>query len=204
MPLPTKADVVAYWMRDDRLFREHELLLDWGEPSCWACSYGWDGKYDLNDAHVSYDELPRLWLPVPLQRCHITPRSLGGSDDPANLVLMCAECHDLAPDLACPELLFRWMRAQCWLTRRMRRMEQAMKDLGVDTEDEAVMQRFTDTIRSGEFKAWQSGRAGLHRRQLPPYGSGVSESTLVAVVLQFMDERGTPLIPLHPWKLRHA
>lgn len=45
-----------------------------------------------------------------LQRCHLTPHALGGSDtDPANFVLLCGRCHAEAPDHVDGEMMRRWV-----------------------------------------------------------------------------------------------
>jgi 5-methylcytosine-specific restriction endonuclease McrA len=68
-------EIVDYWKeRQD----ECGLSVDWGEAEerCWRCGY----KKNL-------------------QRCHIIPDSLGGKDEPANLVLLCERCHIDAPNV---------------------------------------------------------------------------------------------------------
>ena len=63
---------------------------DWDEAAsrCWRC--GRDSK---------------------LQQCHIVPRSIGGSDEPSNMVALCSRCHDEAPDVASPEMLWMWIKS---------------------------------------------------------------------------------------------
>ena len=57
---------------------ESDLSVDWAEAEeiCWRC--GCKRK---------------------LQRCHIIPDSLGGKDEPSNLVLLCERCHIDAPNV---------------------------------------------------------------------------------------------------------
>jgi len=60
-----------------------------------------------------------------LQKCHITPKSAGGSDEESNIIPLCAPCHDEAPDVeGNPEAMFDWIRDTCvpfygtyWTTR---------------------------------------------------------------------------------------
>ena len=91
MTIPKKSEIFLHWKQ-----WLHDNGFDWGEPSCWACGKWWVTKYDITDPHVSDEELAKNYDRVkPLQRCHIVPRSLGGSDDVSNLFLMCKECHNL-------------------------------------------------------------------------------------------------------------
>src|SRR5262245_26597388 len=93
--LPTRSEIFEHWKK--RLIKLG-FLIDWGEPSCWACGFHYDDKYDIRHSDVSWKVLLKGWERIPLQRCHIVPRSLGGSDKAHNLFLMCRECHDTAPN----------------------------------------------------------------------------------------------------------
>ena len=44
------------------------------------------------------------------QRCHIVPSSLGGRDEPDNIVALCAMCHDEAPNVSDPRAMWEWIR----------------------------------------------------------------------------------------------
>ena len=63
---------------------------------------------DWSDAHT---HCIRCGYPRKLQRCHIVPRMLGGSDDPSNLIGLCAQCHDEQPDVADPDEVWRWIKS---------------------------------------------------------------------------------------------
>jgi hypothetical protein len=47
-----------------------------------------------------------------IERCHIVPKSLGGSNDPLNLVLLCSQCHKKSPDTNLPEIMFDWFESE--------------------------------------------------------------------------------------------
>src|SRR5699024_4292664 len=82
-----KHEIVDYWFsRVD----ECELSVDAAEAHerCWRCGY----KRGL-------------------ERCHIVPSSLGGSDEPSNLVLLCKRCHLENPNVSDPEIMWDWIRA---------------------------------------------------------------------------------------------
>lgn len=46
-----------------------------------------------------------------LQRCHIVPDSLGGKDEPGNIVLLCERCHKEGPNVSDPQIMWDWIRA---------------------------------------------------------------------------------------------
>ncbi|WP_420646044.1 HNH endonuclease [Vibrio parahaemolyticus] len=84
-------EVVEYWRDKPNSFG---ALIDINEPTCWSCGQPWEGRHDvLRGSYL------RGWRKAPLQICHVIPKSLGGDEHPSNLVLMCKECHDLAPIL---------------------------------------------------------------------------------------------------------
>lgn len=45
-----------------------------------------------------------------LERCHIVPYSLGGSNEPSNYFLMCSKCHREAPNTMWPEIFYEWIQ----------------------------------------------------------------------------------------------
>lgn len=102
----THREIVDYWAR-----HQHEcgLSVDWAEAEklCWRCAH----KRNL-------------------QRCHIIPRALGGEEIPSNLVLLCAQCHAEAPNVADHNFMWVWLRAHAvpfygtyWQERGIREYE---------------------------------------------------------------------------------
>ena len=91
--LPSKAEIFEYWK--GRL-RGLGCRINWDEPGCWACGFRYGTRYDIKWSDARWDRVLRCWNNIPLQRCHVVPRSLGGTNDVSNLFLMCRECHDLA------------------------------------------------------------------------------------------------------------
>lgn len=89
-----------------------DVVVDWHEPECWACRKFIDGIYDLK----TYDKMTdaQIWgsgvVRSYLERCHIVPHALGGSDtDPSNYFLLCKKCHEEAPDTADRKNFLRWV-----------------------------------------------------------------------------------------------
>jgi hypothetical protein len=102
----THQEIVEYWESHQN---ESGLAIDWAEAKqlCWRCAQ----KRSL-------------------QRCHIVPRALGGSEEPGNLVLLCAQCHSEAPNVADPAFMWFWLRAHAvpfcgtyWYGRGLREYE---------------------------------------------------------------------------------
>lgn len=83
----TIAEAVDYWCAIED---ECGLSVDWAEAKerCWRCGC----KRNL-------------------QRCHIVPDSLGGKDEPSNIVLLCERCHGEGPNVSSPEVMWDWIRA---------------------------------------------------------------------------------------------
>ena len=80
-------EIVDYWAsRID----ECDLSVDWSEAEeyCWNCG-----------------------SPKELTRCHIVPHSLGGKDEPSNFVVLCRRCHEEAPNVEDPRIMWDWLVA---------------------------------------------------------------------------------------------
>lgn len=87
------------WIRDcwdyhSQRVSELDVAVDWGDwetehARCWCCGHT-----------------------AKLQKCHIIPRSLGGIDEPSNLVPLCAPCHDESPDVIDDREMFKWIKSQ--------------------------------------------------------------------------------------------
>ena len=83
----TKKEIVNYWTSKQD---EVGLSVDWSEANerCWRCGYN-----------------------KQLERCHIIPDSLGGKDEPSNLVLLCKRCHIESPNVEDKNFMWDWIRA---------------------------------------------------------------------------------------------
>lgn len=165
-----KAKIAEYWASAEGHARlpENAAAIDWGEPMCFAC-----GR-----CATAPDEPPELWQVwnrAMLERCHLVPASLGGADETANLVLLCASCHHDAPDVADSGYMLRWIaRREPWGARISSLTEDALADLdltGVPVEacDLAAMMAHADELR----RDWTA----LH-------GRAVSDATMVALFVE--------------------
>jgi hypothetical protein len=65
-----------------------------------------------------------------LEKCHVTPRTLGGK----HTVLLCRECHNLAPNTTNQDMFYLWCDKQDNSKRRMDELNQALNDFGATPE----------------------------------------------------------------------
>lgn len=179
--LPSKAEIFQYWK--GRL-RGLGCPINWGEPGCWACGFRYGSRYDIKWSDAGWEKVLRCWNTIPLQRCHVVPRSLGGTDEVSNLFLMCRECHDLAPNTSFPEIFFEWARAQSWDTRESAKLCAAVASFGLDG---AALQNFSEVINSEGFRSWAFCRFGLHRPQsnYGPISSRLTPATYVGLAAYY-------------------
>lgn len=129
----TRAEITDYWSRHQD---ECRLSVDWadGKVRCWRC------------AHRRR-----------LHRCHVVPRALGGSDEASNLVLLCAQCHAEAPNVADASFMWVWLRAHrvpfygtYWQERGWREYEfiyGRKPFIGIE-ESESLLARFGVALRT--------------------------------------------------------
>jgi hypothetical protein len=179
--LPSKAQIFSHWK--DR-FRDIGIFIDRGEPS-WACGFHYGIKYDVKASDASWKKILDGWERIPLQRCHIVPRSLGGSDELSNLFLMSRECHDLQPNTALPELFFEWARAQSCSVRESVKIDEALRSFDVPPEQHRDL---VQLVQSSNFKAWLGGKLGLHRPQ-SNYASvscRLSPATMIGLAVHYL------------------
>ena len=122
--MPTKSKIAKYWLYQRVKHRSYDDLSnfekkivaqDIGEPSCWACGYHENGKYDFQalpneDPKKALSRAFKTWNNASfLQRCHIVPKSKGGTDNSDNLLLLCKSCHQESPDVTNPTFMKRWV-----------------------------------------------------------------------------------------------
>jgi hypothetical protein len=179
--LPLKSQIFDHWK--DRL-PGLGITIQWGQPGCWACGFHYGARYGIKRPDTGWHEILRCWDNIPLQRCHIVPRSLGGTNEVANLFLMCRECHDLAPNTSILEIFFEWAHAQDWDARESARILAALEAFGVHSTN---YYDFNEVIISDEFTSWMSTKFGLHRPQsnYAPVSSRLTPATLVGLAVHY-------------------
>ncbi len=179
--LPSKGEIFEHWK--GRL-RGLGCRINWGEPGCWACGFRYGTRYDIKWSGAGWDKVLRCWNKIPLQRCHIVPPTLGGTNDVSNLFLMCRECHDLAPNTSFPEIFFEWARAQSSDARESAKLMAAINAFSVGG---VALQEFGEVITSEGFRSWASGRFGLHRPQsnYAPISARLTPATYVGLAAYY-------------------
>lgn len=86
------------------------------KPQKWVedCIAHWSGRVFEQDIGVDWaDAHDRCWrcgAARSLQKCHVVARQFGGSDDYSNIIPMCSECHDEAPDVTDAGEMWRWIK----------------------------------------------------------------------------------------------
>lgn len=180
--LPAKSEIFDYWK--SRL-GELGIFIDWGEPRCWACGFHYRYKYDVSNPGADWRRVLAGWDRIPLQRCHIVPRSLQGSDGVDNLFLMCRECHDAAPNTPYPDIFFEWARKQSHIQRENDKLLAAMRSFDLTEADFPNVHKI---VVSEEFQSWTSNKLGLHRPQsnYPSISSRLTPATMIGLILKYM------------------
>jgi hypothetical protein len=180
--LPLKSEIVDYWK--DRL-PKLGISIDWRQPGCWACGFHYRTRYGIKRPDASWYEILRCWNDIPLDRCHIVSRSLGGANVAANLFLMCRECHDLAPNTSIKEIFFEWAHAQDWDERESAKIQAALQSYGVRSTD---YRDFIEVITSDEFSSWMSAKFGLHppRSNYATVSARLTPATFVGLAVHYL------------------
>lgn len=168
---------------------EHRIVWDEGNPCCWAC-----GKPVFRHDKIKTNgdvELKRLWndpdVKSKLERCHIVPRALGGSDEPSNLFLLCPECHTLSPDTTNPTNFYRWVatrRENYWWGKLspvaiLKGVEESLATRGMPTLRELLSLVDAGRVDEDSLSKFANGRVGTHC-------SAVSDSTIIATATDWI------------------
>lgn len=177
MSIPTKWAIAQYWSAafGNDVFAPQ--LEDLAHPCCFAC--GWfSERWTKATAKAS-------WERATLERAHIVPRSLGGSDDPSNIILLCSPCHRDSPDWREPSAMARWIAERpdrgskeveefadwCNALQQVPEFKMLLADYEAnpDVPDDVAVQRIVEML-------WQSTRkAGMHVTE-------ISNGTKVAIL----------------------
>ena len=158
------ANILVYWR--DWIDAHH---IDIGEPSCWACKRHREDKYD------DYVDPIKGWVESALQVCHIVPHSLGGTNAPSNLFLMCPQCHDKAPNTRSRDAFLRWAEMQrSWLEQEEKEWLEAMACYYLTADEVNAF------VNSGGLQA-HSDNIGIHGKQ---WGNGpcITKSSICAII----------------------
>ncbi len=136
-------DIISYW--EARKY-EGDLGVDWcdADKRCWRCA---------NEAR--------------LQRCHIIPNSLGGVDDPSNLVLLCCRCHKEAPNANDTNMMWDWIKSTkveyydtFWGMRGLSEYEKIYNRkpfVGIKVSDEKIKEAMREAFKESSVHYGEGG-----------------------------------------------
>ncbi|QTD96949.1 HNH endonuclease signature motif containing protein [Streptomyces cyanogenus] len=170
---PGKWAIVQHWAAEPFGYEVFAPHLDAGNPCCFAC--GWHSE------RWAEGRSPRkAWERATLERAHIVPAGLGGSNAANNIILLCGPCHRDAPDWHDP-----WEMA-VWISRRA---ERASKELEhVDTwlrAAEAVplfKQALGEVVARGGSAEQTVEVMRRHTRRAVVHSGELSQGTMEAIL----------------------
>ena len=163
----TKRNIIDYWIQ---YIDECGMNFDWAEADtiCWRC--GCERK---------------------LQRCHIIPDSLGGKDEPSNFVLLCAECHQEAPNVEDKQFMWDWIKSfyspfynTFWQTRAFEEYKRIYKK---SYSDELKDRNITTDHALIEFRNLKHGRTSYHFGH--PFGNVATITGNYKMILDAFDQK---------------
>ena len=108
--MPSRIKIFKYWRSDAAIKRmkhlskeadidfNFHLIINSIHQECFACNRMFL-KHKWEFGHKNY-----------LQRCHIVPRQLGGSNHVSNIVLLCRHCHLENPNVRNETAYFKWLQ----------------------------------------------------------------------------------------------
>jgi len=200
--MPKASRIVEFWFRWGELHAKEgleafeqlpafvqDLVIDLGEPFCFSCCArvaGWEFVATTTTTKPrGLTALYKHWNDLPLERAHIIPLSLGGSNRLRNLLLLCSTCHRDAPDVVDSSLMLTWLqnRKQTLLDRRIREWFEACRGVGVDPE--LAYKQWLEIQKKwrDEFEAFSIDFSVSH------FGT-YSTASQVACIVAFAEQKG--------------
>jgi hypothetical protein len=147
--------------------------LDVDNPCCFAC--GW-----FSERWTEGRSPRKAWERATLERAHIVPAGLGGSNAASNIILLCSPCHRDSPDWHDP-----WEMA-VWISNRAERPSKEMEHVDAWLRAAAEIPLFkvalSELIASGgaEQKAIEVMRQ--HTRRAVVHSGELSQGTMEAIL----------------------
>lgn len=163
---------VLYCLFDDT---RYENIIEGNEKTCFCC--GIEGY---------------------IERAHIVPLSLGGTNSLDNLLLLCPKCHTESPDVIDARYMFEWLNQQPYYASRYLAIKMGMVYLDDLIKLIKLFSQFNNMdqlmilMRLGLSLGMASGciindfieTYNIKLRQASTHGFTFSESTKVAVINQ--------------------
>ena len=164
-PMPSHYDI-ALWWSENQDPDVRPFVLDIGEPACFAC------RWYLNGCEASDTvTLKAAWARhAKLERAHLKPHALGGTNDPSNIVLICKTCHRDAPDWDDPAEMLGWVqRRSHWSRLAEDKLRAAWNEVRPGVP-------FSNAVAPEAVLAAIAGEAGVH------FGVPMKASTFAVAV----------------------
>lgn len=104
--MPSKGAIASYWYRvtricDNAWLKENIPIriveMNWKKPRCMGCGFSSDAWVPQYRKGTKSWLLKKTWETTYLERHHMVPVSMRGSDNLSNFVLLCYSCHTYAP-----------------------------------------------------------------------------------------------------------
>lgn len=163
-------DILNYWigksinkngevlLKPKNTFDDLLVVLDPGEPSCWAC----------NKSFKSWDKL---------ERAHIKPRALSRDDSPNNLFLLCSNCHFESPDYMDSKFFYMYIYDK---SKR--------SAFGFDTKiiSDCISKFESLSGEEVDFSVFNDFK--IDTTKINTHGSQLVDSTLQAMIINFLIE----------------
>ena len=129
----------------------------------------------------------RCGLKKAVERCHIIPHSLGGSNHPSNYVLLCKICHTQAPDLNDKEFMFKWIAKtkRCWLTTPMKLYKEWT---GVDFQTEIEKIGLAANNNDEVLKVFKHIFKNIAKNKTSYHPGGIPDQTTNYAVMKTMEK----------------
>lgn len=178
---PTKWAIVQYWAGSPSGHEVFAPRLSIDDPCCFAC--GW-----FSERWKEGRSARKSWERARLERAHIIPAGLDGSDEAANLILLCTPCHEESPDWFSP-----WEMA-AWISRRPERPSREVEQMNAWLEALEDVPQFKEMLNEqvtskGSVEVVVAAlRKSLDGAVVHGNGVGLTRATMAAIVRRSVAE----------------
>jgi hypothetical protein len=175
--VPGKWALAQHWAAlpdtDRSIFAPY--LEDLSHPCCFAC--GW-----FSERWTEGRSPKASWERALLERAHITPAGLGGTDQADNIILLCTPCHHESPDWHDP-----WEMAT-WIARRPERASKEIEHVDRWLAAAAEVPQLAAALRDVEARGGTTDvvlaamREATRKAVAHGGGVGLSQATMEAIL----------------------
>lgn len=180
--MPKWTEILSYWSENNHMIPDF-VYFELEKPTCWGCNHDFYGRYDYKRGDKSLKSMAKLWERSPLERAHITPRSLAGSGD-ASVVPLCKWCHLHAPDVDDPRFFWAWASVQEYEIRREREVLSCMAAFGLNNP-ESILDGSKFNFGDNKLKEFMHTHAVHHFDGY--FGASLSRSTIAAIMVMYLE-----------------